>query len=665
MKQFVLFLLIFRAISIQASTPLIGAQVFIEPGQTEEKIESWFQIMKEHGMKTCRIRMFEAHMKNNDESWDFSLYDHAFDMAEKYDVKVLATLFPEKEGAEGIGGFKFPSGKSHEADIAFFIKKVVNHFKDHPALDTWVLQNEPGNGVYLKDQYSLSKYEEWKKNNPQDEPNHEYLTESFQYEFFWRDHTTGYLSWLASEVRKWDTENMTHVNNHMLFELLKEYDFPSWMPFLSTLGASIHAAWHLGYFERPEYNMAIAANCDLIRSAALPKPFWVTELQGGPNIFSGFDPLTPYREDIIQWLWTCIGAGAERTVFWTLNARASVHEAGEWAMIDLQDEPTERLEAAGEVAALIENNKDLFSEAAPVESPVTLLYSPHSMITFSEKIMSADFEEQPAGRKKGAHIKSVLGYYKALNESGIPCQLEQIDQFDWEKEYNTPQTVVLANMISVPSHYQSKFRKFVENGNQLIVSGLTGYFDEHMHHVFMSTDPYRQLFGATLREYHYQNDFFDLSFSYGQDTLPGHILKGIIKMDDADVISQEDEQILAVRNREGKGEVIWLPSDIGLGAWTHSVKPLAGFLRNHLGSKIMQLPFVFDQQNEHVLLRVMKSNDQYVAIFINSNDHDVKTSFINQSGKTLKKVLYKGTHSALKENTVNLGARETIVAVYH
>lgn len=43
-----------------------------------------------------------------------------------------------------MGGFKFPRSKAHLLEIADYIEAVVSHFRGHPALDTWVLQNEPG-----------------------------------------------------------------------------------------------------------------------------------------------------------------------------------------------------------------------------------------------------------------------------------------------------------------------------------------------------------------------------------------------------------------------------------------------------------------------------------------------------------------------------------------
>lgn len=91
--------------------PQIGAQVFIEPGQTDKQIDGFFRILAQHGFETARIRMFGAHMLRPDGSWDFTLYDKAFDAAGKHGVKLFATLFPPTDELGDVGGFKFPARK--------------------------------------------------------------------------------------------------------------------------------------------------------------------------------------------------------------------------------------------------------------------------------------------------------------------------------------------------------------------------------------------------------------------------------------------------------------------------------------------------------------------------------------------------------------------------
>jgi len=655
-----ILILISMTTKIKAQEPMIGAQVFIEPGQNKEDVEKWFKLLEDHNMPICRIRLFEEHVNLGESNWDFSRYDHVFDMAQKHGVKILVTLFPSDNS---VGGFKFPKSIEHQKSIEEYIRQTVRHFKDHPALDTWVLQNEPGDYSYSKNEYSLPRFKKWKALQTNTSEN-DYMKGSIEFELFWRDYTTEYLNWIANIIKEEDPKGFTHVNNHLLFTNLKQYDFPQWMPFLSSLGASIHAAWHLEYFERQQYTMAIAANCDIISSAAEPKPFWVTELQGGPNIFSGFNPLTPSKEDIAQWLWTCIGSGAERIIFWTLNQRASVAEAGEWGMVTFQNEPTDRLTMSGNVAKVLLEENEFFENAKTVKSNVNLIYSPESMIIFSEKTLSSGFVENIPGRGEGSHIKSILSFYETLLEMGISSNVKQLDHFNWELKTDEPRIAILANMLSIPAAFREKIYTFVENGNKLIVTGLSGFYDENLHNVYMSTDPYRELFGATLKEYKFVRGSFDIQLTDPQVKLPSHLVKGIIKTDNAKVIGTSNENIIAVRNHYGKGEVVWIPSLIGLGSWQKDNASFATFIKEETKGVVQQLPFTLGHHNKHVILKTMESKGNYLTILVNMKDENTSVDLEKNVNKKAKIIFGGKLIEDVNIENIRLASQETVVIMW-
>ncbi len=645
---------------LKAQAPIIGAQVFIEPGQNKQDVEKWFKILDDHNMPVCRIRLFEDHVNLGNGKWDFTRYDHAFEMAQKYGVKIIVTLFPSDKS---VGGFKFPRNFEHQKSIEKYIRQSVRHFKDHLALDTWVLQNEPGDYSYSKNEYSLPRFKKWKAQQKRQAGN-EYMKNLPEFELFWRDYTTEYLCWIAKIVKEEDPKGYTHINNHDLFFNLKQYDFPQWMPFLSTLGASIHASWHLGYFERQQYTMAIAANCDIICNAAEPKPFWVTELQGGTNIFSGFDPLCPSKEDIAQWLWICIGSGAERIIFWTLNARSSADESGEWSMITFQNEPTDRLEMSGKISKILEEENHFFENAKTVKSDVNLIYSPESMIIFSEKTFSSQIDEKIPGRGKGAHIKSILSYYETLLEMGISSNVKQLDHFDWELKTDKPRIAILANMLSIPSVFKDRIYTFVENGNKLIITGLSGLFDENMHNVYMSSDPYRKLFGATLKEYKFEGNYFNVQLTDPQTELPSHFIKGIIKIDKAKVIGTSNDDIIAVRNKYGKGEIVWIPSLIGLGSWQRNNTSFATFIKEEIGDVVKQLPFKLIEHSKNMLLKIMKSKDNYLTVLVNMKNENVNVGLEKNVNKTARLIFGGTLIKDINIENIKLTPQETVVFLW-
>lgn len=83
---------------------MIGAEIFIEPGQNPDDVDEWFKTLKENQMDITRIRMFENYMRKPDGTWDFTLFDRAFEAADKYNVKIYANFFPFTT-FDDIGGF--------------------------------------------------------------------------------------------------------------------------------------------------------------------------------------------------------------------------------------------------------------------------------------------------------------------------------------------------------------------------------------------------------------------------------------------------------------------------------------------------------------------------------------------------------------------------------
>ena len=114
--SFAVLLPAFSAEISNNSIPLLGAQVVIESGQSDEEIEQLFETLRNSNMNACRIRMFESYMHDGKGNWDFSKFDIAFRAAERNNIAVFATLFPMVEFTN-IGGFKFPESDVQLASI--------------------------------------------------------------------------------------------------------------------------------------------------------------------------------------------------------------------------------------------------------------------------------------------------------------------------------------------------------------------------------------------------------------------------------------------------------------------------------------------------------------------------------------------------------------------
>ena len=642
----------------------IGAQVFIEPGQTDYEIDLWFKRLSENGMFVCRIRMFEDYMRKADGTWDFSLFDKAFKAAEKYNVKIFATLFPSAPD-NSVGGFKFPESQQHENQIAVYIEKTVSHFKNFSSLYGWVLINEPGTGGWVpQTAYTKQKFEEWKKNRKATDYNSKNYNTSlanFDKEQFLVDYNTWYLNWIANEIAKYDNKSHIHVNNHGIFDNIAEYNFPEWRNFLSSLGASAHPSWHFGYFDRSKYTVAMSANCNMIRSGAGNLPFWVTELQGGNNTYSGFMAFCATKEEITQWLWTSIFSGSQGIIFWCLNPRSIGEEAGEWALLDFQNNPSDRFVAASKVVDCLNNNSGIFNNLSELNSNITILYTRSSLWTEKKVQYKNNFDHDYEGRLPGGVIKSAVAYYEILSENGIVPNLGEIGEFDWTKDDYSEETIILANQISIPSDYWDSVRNFVRKGGKLIVEGLTAFYDENMLSLHNTGFPLSDVFGGALKEIKCTPGDFEITL---KDAMPCHLLKGYIHNESGKVLFEENGIAIATRNSFGKGEVLWIPSLLGLGARrTGQSEFLSKFLIEELSNSIKKFPVKFSSYEKGVFMQTVKSSDGYLSLIVNKTN-EKKDLRITVENKLKPHIVFSDNNGLVKGNTITISPEESMLLLW-
>ena len=639
--------------------PFFGAQVFIEPEQTPEQIDNWFQILKENEMSVCRIRMFESYMKDEDGNWDYTLFDYAFKSAEKYDIKILATLFPYTEKTD-IGGFKFPHNEAHLDSIATFIDNAVSHFKQYSCLIGWVLINEPGQTSVPVNSFAEKRYKEWNKANPAiDYTKDGYpVLMDLRKQRFQMDYNTWYLRWLANEIRKVDPETHLHVNSHAIFDNAPQYDFLAWRKFLTSLGGSAHPSWHFGYFNQKQYALAMAANSQIIRSGAGNLPWIMTEIQGGNNTYSGSAPFCPTTDEITQWLWLTMGAESKGAIFWSLNARASGIEAGEWAMLTFQDKPSERLIAAKNVAQSVKKHETLFANAKEFNSGINVLYVREAM--WAEEAMERPSKQNYTGRQRGAVIKSVLGYYKAISELGLNCALKEISEFDFQKADYSGEVIVLSHQLSLPSKYAHALENFVKKGGTLLVDGLTAFFDENLHCTALSSFPFRSLFGGEISEYKLVDNVFNVELA--KNEIPAHLWRGNIAINkSAKTISEDQKEIYGVQNEYGKGKTIWVPSLMGLGSWiTGNNAALSDWLKDYL--PLEKQPVYFSLQMDDVLMRTMTSGEKLITILVNKSGEEKNIPLVFQNKELSPKLIFSNhKNKMMNKSSVNIKAEETLV----
>lgn len=611
--------------SWKEAKPFVGAQVFIEPGQQSEEVEHWFRTLRDCHMEVCRIRMFEAYMKDAAGDWDFSLFDRAFDLAHRYGVRVYATLFPFTR-KDDIGGWKFPADEVQKAAFARYIQALVSHYRNHPALAGWVILNEPGlDGKYPQTKFFADERKRWDEVHPLKDSNETgspVLMTTRQWQFV-NDLTSSFLHWIAQEIRKYDSMHDIHVNPANVFGNYGEYDFPRWRSFLTSLGGSAHPSWHFGYFRRQDYALAMLAQAEMLRSGAGHLPWFMTEIQGGNNVYSGIHPMCPTPAEILQWLWLIYGCEGKGGIFWMLNPRMSGIEAGEWALLDFQGRPSDRLKAARSVAEAVRHSEDDLRNARVIPSGIDILYTRESL--WAETVL-ARRGDALVGRTPGAAIKSALACFRALTERGLNVGLKEVNEYDFSQANYTGRTIVLSHQVSLSSQHRTALEHFVSQGGTLLVEGLTAFLDEHLRLTWGDNNPWEALLGEKLSEFVAKTDTFPISVM--GHSLPAHLWEG----------RMENEDNLWHVHSYGKGMVVWVPSNIALGAWTaDNYRPLSDFLIHVLPQR--QDAVRFTKYCRGVLLRTLQTGNGYMWICVSKSPR-AETIELKQTVGTLPVVVY-------------------------
>ncbi|MBK8882185.1 MAG: beta-galactosidase [Bacteroidales bacterium] len=492
MKKLIsIFVFLLGTLSAGAQKTDLGTEIWIEPGYSREDILEWAEITADAGFKDVRIFMMWTHVEPQLNKWDFDVYDWMFEACEKYGLRLQVTLNANqpayhygKEYWGSIHSHAIFSDEKIKIPASKYIKKVVERYKNSSALDNWWLMNEPypmdeenqfklsGFRIEMKNKYGqieilnrkwnsdFKSFEEIKDINKIFKAEWGAAIPYYDWTCFCNKHLTDFQRWVRDEVLKYDKRHPFHTNPGAYLTLYHRQEATEWRSFLNSLGLSIHPSWHFDIFSQEQYALGVAATCELGRAVSNPNPFWISELSGGNNMFR----FCPSANELAQWTWIGISEGAQKIIYWLLNARTSGNESGEWALLDFQNKPTERLNTAKSIADCLKRESAFFSNAKPAESNISILLSPETSLTYDRK------------EKGSLHTIAALGCYQALSERGIASNIVLTNDFKWANSKG--KAVILANMLTIPDVLIDSIKVFLNNGNKMIVLGPTGFYNE-------------------------------------------------------------------------------------------------------------------------------------------------------------------------------------------
>jgi beta-galactosidase len=325
-------------------------------------------------------------------------------------------------------------------------------------------------------------------------------------------------------------------------------------------------------------------------------------------------------------------------------------------LLDYQDNPSDRLLEAGKVADFLNENQELFAEAKVLESGISILYTRESLWIEKKQQTGGKFYE---GRNIGGVMKSAIAYFEAFSEMGLQVNFKEISEFNFGREDFTGKTIVLAHQISIPTTYYFGLESFVRKGGKLIIDGLTAYYDEHSICTLRSF-PFKNLFGGCIKEFKVVEDLFNLEFIDPEFEVSAHLWRGSILVGSGEAIAIHKEEVTAIKNVYGSGEVFWAPSLIGLGSRMEgNYSKLHKLLYQEAAVSIESALFRFAEPYEGFLMKTIKSRNYYISIIINKSMNQKYIELIAPENLT-SQVIYPDTRE-LGSNTILIDDEETLV----
>jgi beta-galactosidase len=539
--------------------------------------------MHENGLTLVRIFVIWDDIERTPDDWDFTGYDWIYDAAAESGIKIEATLCAE-DPPGWVGKTTFYHNRTNLNDpeirkhAAVYIEKVVNRYKNHPAQGVWLLMNEPTK--YDTEPATLRAFGDWlqaKYGNVAELNRHwfrplssfsEVQVPPEQLSNYWTDYhavvnwrefnidnLVNQLLWIKERIRALDPNHPTHIN--VTAPTGGAYGQDVWKEkrVVDILGASIHPAWIFREAaDEREYGERFAYRLDLIGSPAGDQPWWVTELQSGPTVFTGSFPLEPSPSDMTRWLWDAFGAGSRGVIFWLWHPRVGGSEAGEWGLVSLEGRPTERLDAVRAVVEGLGRNAYL-ADAKPQPTKVGLLYNRQSAI-----LNSLDDRTQ----RRGDEVEqSLMGCYLALHRAHIPVRLVDLAQLkkglaDGLEVLYTPYSYAMDDQTV------TAIRDFVGKGGTLWADGLTAWKNEMGEIRPTIPGGLSEVFGVEASDIYPVKSDQPYSVTE-QNEAAGELWKLPLELKSAEVVMRDrDGKPFATRNRFSQGQVFYFESALTL-----------------------------------------------------------------------------------------------------
>jgi len=474
----------------------------------EERFSEDAKLMKAAGFNVVRMAEFAwSKMEPREGQYEFDWLDRAINVLNEQDIQiVLGTptasppawlmakdpeMFMVKEDGTRLGyGNRreyCPNHSMYRVYTEKIVTKMVERYKDHPAVIGWQIDNEFGARCYCDT--CRAKFQEWLQARFKnlDELNEKWGTVFWGHTFsdwleipiplrlgsnpldtspnpglaldYFRFMSDTYVNFQKVQIdiirrncpRHFITHNLMGFKYPYLnyFDLAEDLDFVSWDNYCRT-------QWTMEADVAPSI---AALNHDAMRGLKRAN-FWVMEQQSGPGGWEMVSASTKPGE-IRLWAYQAIARGANAIIFFRWRTCRFGTEEYWHGVLDHHGIPGRRYKEVSKMGAEINQIGEKINGSL-VKSTVAILQSYDTRFAFQIQNVNPQFKYE-------THFHDI---YKVFYEENI-----LVDVISEKDDFSGYKLVVVPTMYVLTKETVENLEKFVQAGGYVVFTGLTGVKD--------------------------------------------------------------------------------------------------------------------------------------------------------------------------------------------
>lgn len=431
---------------------------------------------------------------------------------------------------------------------------------------------------------------------------------------------------LMEFLTQWDSIEPERTGGHQLFEnqAANTWDLEGQAKAAAEGGsfyASIHLPHHFflvdGEITKPVYMQARTIS-DVFKGG------WAAtwESAGGPTFYSGYHPAKHDGKVMRQLMCSYIAAGLKGVGIWMWNSRAEGWEVGEYALCDIQGNPSERAVEAGRIAGILQEQRFELWESMD-EPAVGLLYSWETEAMLGRLSLGAYpldmfvYETDHDRQFRQYHAQARIGVARALMNNHVPY--ENVTERDLAAGLADRYPIIfLPYTLTLDKETISILEAYVKEGGRLVADFSLLKMDTYGR---LNKQPvgsyFEQLFGFIHTDYYHT--FHHSKYLLGEEF--DNTGYGDLKVTTAKVEERFDDGTPAVLNHAfGEGSVTYFNFEAGRFMFEPGHEKIENFVVQHtLGN--YRVPFkVSGAEGTMVFRRSAPDADHY--IFINEGEEE-------------------------------------------